>query len=111
MYDNPCPPPDPPEPPPMDPLHQAHLDLSRRAFLGRAAGVGTAALATLLGQDLRGAALPGLPHFAPKAKRVIYLLQGGAPSHVDLFDHKPELYKRRGEELPASVHKGQRLTT
>ncbi|MGL4549996.1 MAG: DUF1501 domain-containing protein [Gemmataceae bacterium] len=94
----------------MHPLREARLDLSRRAFLGRAAGVGTAALATLLGRDL-SAALPGLPHFAPKAKRVIYLLQGGAPSHVDLFDHKPELYKRRGQELPASVHKGQRLTT
>jgi hypothetical protein len=95
----------------MDPLREAHLEYSRRAFLGRAAGVGTAALATLLGRDAQGKALPGLPHFAPKAKRVIYLLQGGAPSQVDLFDHKPELYKRRGQELPASVHKGQRLTT
>src|SRR5262249_48310562 len=55
--------------------------------------------------------LPGLPHFAPKAKRVIYLMQGGAPSHVDLFDYKPQLAKRRGEELPPSVQMGQRLTT
>jgi hypothetical protein len=52
-----------------------------------------------------------LPHFAPKVKRVIYLLMSGAPSHVDLFESKPELYHRQGEELPASVHMGQRLTT
>src|SRR5215218_1622459 len=103
----------------MDPLNDRLLTMTRRQFFGRTSvGIGTAALASLLGDDLLGAttgsaraALPGLPHFAPKAKRVIYLMQGGAPSHVDLFDHKPELIKRRGEELPASVHMGQRLTT
>src|SRR4051794_13219211 len=107
----------------MDPLYEARLNLTRRQFFGRTSvGLGAAALATLLGEDLFGAAppagtskplgaLPGLPHFAPKAKRVIYLMQGGAPSHVDLFDYKPGLAKRRGEELPASVHMGQRLTT
>src|SRR5919197_5526719 len=107
----------------MDPLREARLLQTRRQFFGRSAvGIGTAALATLLGEDLFGAgpkpaapkpvgALPGLPHFAPKVKRVIYLLQGGAPSHVDLFDYKPELEKRRDQELPASVHMGQRLTT
>lgn len=103
----------------MHPLHQARLNLTRREFFGRTAtGIGTAALATLLSEDLLGAgaakgegALPDLPHFAPKAKRIIYLMQGGAPSHVDLFDYKPSLAKRRGEELPASVHMGQRLTT
>ena len=46
-----------------------------------------------------------------KAKRIIYLLQGGAPSHVDLFDYKPQLTKLRGQELPASIQMGQRLTT
>src|SRR4051794_4520323 len=102
---------------PMDPLREARLLQSRRQFFGRA-GVGAAALATLLG-EVHGAdatkrpagALPGLPHFAPKAKRVVYLMQGGAPSHVDLFDPKPQLVKRRGEQLPDSVQKGQRLTT
>jgi hypothetical protein len=102
----------------VDPVREARLLQSRRQFFGRAGlGVGTAALATLLGDDLlaKGArspgGLPGLPHFAPKAKRVVYLLQGGAPSHVDLFDYKPELVKRRGQELPPSVQRGQRLTT
>jgi hypothetical protein len=103
----------------MNPLIHQQLLLTRRQFFGRTSvGIGTAALATLLGQELFGATpapatggLPGLPHFAPKAKRVIYLMQGGAPSHVDLFDYKPQLAKRRGEELPPSVQMGQRLTT
>src|ERR1700724_3041257 len=103
----------------MDPRLEQQLLLTRRRFFGRTSvGIGTAALASLLGEDLPGAsqekaigALPSLPHFAPKAKRIIYLLQGGAPSHVDLFDYKPQLAKRRGQELPASVQMGQRLTT
>jgi hypothetical protein len=103
----------------MNPLIDRQLMVTRRQFFGRTSvGLGTAALAALLQEDLRGATqekatggLPGLPHFAPKAKRVIYLMQGGAPSHVDLFDYKPELTKRRGQELPASVQMGQRLTT
>src|SRR4051812_35115645 len=101
----------------MHPLLENQLRLTRRQFFGQTGvGIGTAALATLLGNDLRSSAatdgpLPGLPHFAPKAKRVIYLLQGGAPSHVDLFDYKPQMTKRRGEELPPSVQMGQRLTT
>jgi hypothetical protein len=103
----------------MHPHIEHQLQLTRRQFFGRSSiGIGTAALATLLGEDLRGAAkekttggLPGLPHFAPKAKRIIYLMQGGAPSHVDLFDYKPQLAKRRGQELPPSVSMGQRLTT
>jgi hypothetical protein len=102
----------------VSPLQRARLLHSRRQFLGATSyGLGAAALAGLFGSDAtadtpkpaRG--LPGLPHFAPKAKRVVYLMQGGAPSHVDLFDHKPELYKRRGQELPPSVMMGQRLTT
>jgi hypothetical protein len=103
----------------MNPLVERELSLTRRQFFGRTAtGIGTAALASLLGGELHGAGkdigsggLPGLPHFAPKAKRVIYLMQGGAPSHVDLFDYKPVMAKRRGEEVPASVLGGQRLTT
>jgi hypothetical protein len=100
-------------------LLERRLLFTRREFFGRTGiGLGTAALATLLANDLPGPAqaaavggLPGLPHFAPKAKRVIYLMQGGAPTHVDLFDYKPQLARRRGQELPASVQMGQRLTT
>jgi hypothetical protein len=94
--------------------------LTRRAFLTKSTTcLGAAALASLLRGDLSAAepdpalksygALPEL-HFAPKAKRVIYLFQSGAPSHLDLFDPKPELTKRTGEELPASVRNGQRIT-
>src|SRR6476469_2537802 len=100
----------------MHPLQHAWRCLTRREFFGRTStGIGTAALATLLGDDLFGAAtsgaLPGVPHFAPKAKRVIYLMQSGAPTHVDLFDYKPGLQRWRGELLPPSVQMGQRLTT
>ena len=89
--------------------------LTRRHFFGRAAtGVGLAALASLLNDDLRAAeaagGLPGLPHFPAKARRVIYLFQSGAPSQMDLFDPKPKLHDLRGTELPDSVRKGQRLT-
>ena len=99
------------------PVLDHHQSRTRRQFFGDAGlGLGAAALATLLGEGALAAdggngAIPGLPHFAPRAKRVIYLMQGGAPSHVDLFDFKPELEKRRNEELPESVHRGQRLTT
>jgi Protein of unknown function (DUF1501) len=102
----------------LNPIQRARLLHSRRQFLGSASyGLGAAALAGLLGGEAAAdtpkpvGGLPGLPHFAPKAKRVVYLMQGGAPSHIDLFDHKPELYKRKGQELPASVMMGQRLTT
>src|SRR5262245_33811443 len=103
----------------MHPILERQLQLTRRQFFGRAGlGLGTAALATLLGgdratasPDAGGGALPGLPHFAPKARRVIYLLQNGAPSHVDLFDYKPGLAARRGQLLPPSVRMGQRLST
>lgn len=102
----------------MTPLQHARLLNSRRHFLGAASyGLGAAAFAGLLDSEANAdspkpaGGLPGLPHFAPKAKRVVYLMQGGAPSHIDLLDHKPELYKRRGQELPPSVSMGQRLTT
>src|SRR5262249_19793946 len=104
----------------MDPLGEHLLGLTRRHFFGRAAtGVGGAALAPLPGPDVCAAAppaatgmpgLPGLPHFAAKAKRVIYLFQSGAPSQLDLFDPKPGLAARRGQELPDSIRRGQRLT-
>lgn len=94
---------------------------NRRTFLTRtASGMGLAALAMLLGQDnCAGAAAPGaaaigglpdLPHFPPRIKRVIYLFQSGAPSQLELFDYKPGLMARRGEDLPGSVRMGQRLT-
>jgi hypothetical protein len=105
----------------MHPFFERRLLINRRHFFGRAAtGLGVAALASLLdgeahakdarvvGQSIGG--LPNLPHFAPKAKRVIYLFQSGAPSQMDLFDYKPTLEKRRGEDLPDSVRRGQRLT-
>ena len=90
------------------------MQITRRQFLGRSAtGIGAAALASLLNPKLLGA--PGaarslLPHFAPRAKRVIWLTQAGAPSQLDLFDHKPQLRARFKEELPGSVRGGQRLT-
>ena len=92
---------------------------TRRHFFGRSAtGVGSIALAHLLGQDLAGAAepqaaggMPGVPHFAPKAKRIIWLFQSGGPSQIETFDPKPGLAKLRGQDLPESVRKGQRLTT
>ncbi len=105
----------------MNPHDEQRLLQTRRQFFGRTAvGIGAAALGSLLQNELFAKAdaarsamppLPGLPHFAPKAKRVIYLLQGGAPSHLDLFDYKPGLEKYRGEEIPESVTMGQRLTT
>jgi len=95
----------------MDPRLDHRLSLTRRHFFGRA-GLGMTALASLLAREAGAASggLPGLPHFAPKAKRVIYLFQSGAPSQMDLFDPKPALNDRRGSELPDSVRKGQRLT-
>jgi hypothetical protein len=92
--------------------------ITRRHFLGRgASGIGTAALASLLAgesaaEELRDApiGLPGIPHYAAKARRVIYLFQSGAPSQLDLFDYKPGLANLRASELPESIRQGQRLT-
>ncbi len=94
---------------------EPNLDLTRRHFFSRsAAGIGIAALSSLLADDLGAAegqaGLAGVPHFAPRAKRVIYLFQSGGPSQMDLFDHKPVLRGVRGEELPDSIRGGQRLT-
>ena len=86
--------------------------MTRRHFFSRTStGLGIAALANLLQEDLRAeGGLPGLPHFPPKAKRVIYLFQSGAPSQMELFDHKPKLKDLRATELPESIRQGQRLT-
>ena len=92
--------------------------LNRRVFLGGAAGgLGYAALASLMQPQVARAATvtapaaAKFPNFPPKAKRIIYLFQSGAPSQMDLFDPKPEMEKRRGEDLPESIRQGQRLTT
>ncbi|GEO02868.1 sulfatase [Adhaeribacter aerolatus] len=88
--------------------------MNRREFLTRTslAGVGLAALSSLLPQQLFGDTNPKpvLPHFAPKVKRVIYLFQSGAPSQLELFDYKPKLKELFGQELPASIRGNQRLT-
>jgi hypothetical protein len=96
----------------MNPLIQRLHHLTRRQFVSRAGtGVGAAALASLLNPRLFAAGGPnGLPHFAPKAKRVIWLTQAGAPSQLDLFDYKPQLASWFDKDLPDSVRDGQRLT-
>jgi hypothetical protein len=110
----------------MDTKRESELTLTRRQFFGLAGkaghlGIGIAALASLAGQkifaatddsdrDSKTGGLIGLPHFAPKAKRVIFLHQSGGPSQIELFDHKPTLNKYHGTEIPDSVRKGQRIT-
>ena len=99
----------------MNPIDERKLLLTRRHFFQRSAlGLGTAALASLLSEtghaQQSAEAKPALPHFAPKAKRVIYLFQAGGPSQLDLFDHKPQLANLRGTNLPDSIRQGQRLT-
>ncbi|GAA4429233.1 DUF1501 domain-containing protein [Pontibacter saemangeumensis] len=90
------------------------FQMSRRDFLTRAslAGVGLAALSSLLPQQLFADTNPKpvLPHFAPKVKRIIYLFQSGGPSQLELFDYKPKLKEMFGKELPASIRGEQRLT-
>jgi hypothetical protein len=98
----------------MDPFQENQARVTRRQLFGRtASGVGVAALASLLGRDASAAqpGLPGLPHVAGKADRMIYLWQGGGPSHLDLFDPKPTLEKYRLQDLPASVRGTTRLST
>ncbi|MBA62305.1 MAG: sulfatase [Planctomycetaceae bacterium] len=96
----------------MHPIDQHNQAITRRHFFGKTSvGIGSAALATLLNEGASSAELPGISHFAPKAKRVIYMFQNGAPTHLDLFDHKPGMQKHRGTDLPDSVQQGQRLTT
>lgn len=99
----------------MHPFQQHQLMETRRQFFGRTAtGLGTIAIASLLNRNAdaedTATSLPGFPNFAPKAKRVIYLLQSGAPSQIDLYDHKPGLKDRFAAPLPDSIRQGQRLT-
>jgi hypothetical protein len=104
----------------MSDIYSEYLHkINRRHFLSKASlGLGGLALGSLFGcsntgkgnnNDLSGKVL-NAPHFAPKAKRIIYLFQSGGPSQIDLFDYKPLLMKMRGEDLPDSVRQGQRLT-
>jgi hypothetical protein len=114
---------------PVHPVEQHYLDLTRRRFFGAAAksvgsGLGATALASLLGGALGGGQALGaggllgvgdepklmLPHFKPKAKRVIYMHMEGAPSQLDLWDYKPQLRSRFNQDLPDSIRQGQRLT-
>jgi len=97
----------------MNPLHQNQLNLTRRQFFGRSAtGIGVAALHDLMARDGL-AAEPAIssPNFAPKAKRVIYLFMNGAPTHVDLFDYKPQLTKLHGQPVPESYLGDRRFST
>ena len=101
----------------MDPRLEEKLHVNRRQFFGKCAtGIGGAALASMLSPEAMANTVggdplaPGLSHFAPKAKRVIYLFQSGAPSQLDLFDPKPQMKKMFDKELPDSVRMGQRLT-
>ena len=102
----------------MDPRREYQLHLTRRQLFGRTAtGIGVAALSTLLQGDASARPTNAGPvagamgvNFPAKAKRVIYLHQGGAPSHLDLFDWKPKLQEQFGVDLPASVRMGQRIT-
>jgi hypothetical protein len=94
-----------------------HLNLNRRKFLSKLSlGLGSVALGSLLipelftGTDSGADFIPGMPNFAPKAKRVIYLFQNGAPSQLESFDYKPKLREMRGQELPPSVRGNQILT-
>ena len=102
----------------VNPLYRYAMTQSRRQFFSTVGkGIGVAALSSLLGDDgyasedpSESQTAPFGPHFAPKAKRVIYLFQSGGPSQIDLFDHKPYMDKVRGQDLPDSIRRGQRLT-
>ena len=106
----------------MNPIHEHQLLQTRRQFFGSAGlRLGSLALAQLLGgADTSRAAAPtgrvhlpqpGFPHFAPRAKSLIYLHMNGGPSQIDLWDYKPELQKHFNEELPKSIRGEQRITT
>jgi hypothetical protein len=86
-------------------------DPNRRVFLSSSGlGLGSLAASTLLASESQTKGILDKPHFAPKAKRIIYLFMAGGPSQLETFDHKPVLIERHGQELPDSVRKGQRLT-
>ncbi len=84
--------------------------MNRRQFIKNASiGLGAAALGSMPG--VAGASVQPNQHFAPKAKRVIFLFMAGAPSQLDLFDYKPQLERLHGQDLPAEISQGQRVTT
>ena len=93
----------------MNPISELLRRQTRRHFIGRST-LGVAALASLFRQEGLAGPAGSLAHFAPKAKRVIYLFQSGGPSHLEMWDHKPKLAKLTGTELPDSIRMGQRLT-
>src|SRR5690606_24657387 len=103
--------------PPMNAPDPLSLQITRRTFLRRAGfGVGSAALASLLGPTVRADTISASekwrgvtrpPHHAPRARRVIYLYMAGGPSHLELFDYKPVLAQNHGEPMPESFTKGQ----
>src|SRR5262245_61254966 len=104
----------------MDIKRELDLHITRRQLFGLTAkGIGVGALASLVGADALAAAAPerdpttggliGLPQFAPKAKRVIFLHQSGGPSQLETFDYKPNLAQYQGTEIPDSVRMGQRV--
>src|SRR5688572_18572347 len=109
----------------MDPIREAELLMTRRQLFGRTTlGLGTAALSRLLAAGgLGGVAaladafgdqkqgIAGIPNFAPKAKRVIYLFMSGGPSQLDLWDYKPKLRDLYNTDLPDEIRRGQRITT
>ena len=103
----------------MNPITESQLMINRRQFFGRSAtGIGAAALGNLLQQDgLAGqtgrafGGLGSLPHYAPKAKRVIYLFMNGAPTHTDLYDYKPLQEQLHGKPVPQDFVEGKRFST
>jgi hypothetical protein len=103
----------------MNPLHEYTRHLTRRQFFGhtglRLGGLGLAFAAAQSGQAVAAGgahpALPGLPHFAAKAKSIIYLHMNGGPSQIDTWDYKPKLAEHFDADLPDSVRRGQRITT
>jgi hypothetical protein len=101
----------------MDPRAELGLAITRRTFLGRSGvGIGGLALASLLNGNLqasgkRSPSGTGGLHFAPRARRVIFLFMSGGPSHLDLFDPKPKLKELQGKDLPESLKKGERFST
>jgi hypothetical protein len=103
-------------------LNQLRQSTRRRFLQQCGSGMGAIALASLLNEKLFAAPVTGAPtpitaglpsglgsHFAPRSKNIIYLFQSGGPSHLDLFDPKPELNKRNGQKMPAEMLKNIRL--
>jgi hypothetical protein len=102
----------------MDLFQEYNKVMTRRHLFKRGAlGLGAAALASLMPEPMLAdepqatGGLRGLPHFAPKAKRAIYLFMNGGPAQMDLFDYKPRMEEYFDRDLPNSVRRGQRLTT